>query len=227
MGKRCDLTGQRFGRLTVISQSGSSNHGRRLWKCKCDCGNETILNTTVLVSGTTKSCGCLKVEVARDRMRTHGMSHSRLFSIWTAMKQRCYNKNFEQYNHYGGRGITVCDEWINNFQAFYDWAIKNGYAEDLTIDRIENDKGYSPDNCRWVTNKAQQNNKRTNRILTLNGETHTASEWSEIIGISRKLIEDRVTRLGWSDEKALTTPKRNMSNRRTQTDCRRNKEGKE
>lgn len=211
MGKRRNLIGEKFGRLEVISEAGSSKQGRRLWKCKCTCGNVTILNTNVLTSGTTKSCGCFRGEAVRDRMRTHGMSHSRLFSIWSAMKQRCYNKNFHQYKHYGGRGVTICDKWLNNFKAFYDWAMANGYAEDLTIDRKDNDKGYSPDNCRWITNKEQQNNKRTNRVLTLNGETHTASEWSEIIGISRKLIEDRVVRLGWSDEKALTTPKRNKT----------------
>mgnify|MGYP007003809897 CR=1 FL=1 len=214
MGKRQNLIGEKFGRLEVISEAGRSKQGRRLWKCKCTCGNETILNTNVLISGTTKSCGCLRNEVARERMTTHGISNSRLFSIWSAMKKRCYNKNFFQYNHYGGRGITICPEWLHNFQAFYDWAMANGYRDDLTIERKNNDKGYSPDNCRWATNKEQQNNKRTNRILTLNGETHTVSEWGEITGLNRRLIEDRITRLGWSDEKALTTPKRNMTKRR-------------
>ena len=134
------------------------------------------------------------------------MTETRIYGIWGHMKNRCYNQNDEKYELYGGRGLTVCEEWLHNFQAFYDWSIKNGYTEDLTIDRLDNNKGYSPENCRWATNWEQSNNKRTSRILILNGERHTIAEWSKITGINSRTIESRVGLYGWSDEKALTTP---------------------
>ena len=119
------------------------------------------------------------------------------------MKARCYNPLSDNYNNYGSRGITVCDEWKNNFQNFYDWAVKNGYRDDLSIDRIDNDKGYFPENCRWETPKGQQRNKRNNRLLTRNGETHCLAEWAEITGINRSTISDRIDKMGWTVEKPL------------------------
>lgn len=159
-----DLTGQRFGRLTVIRRDGSSRQGLAAWLCRCDCGRECVVEGAMLRKGNTKSCGCLHSEAARERWTTHGQSDSRLNSIWQAMKQRCYNSSNKNYNRYGGRGITVCDEWLNDFKAFYIWAMANGYDENApygqcTIDRIDNDKGYNPENCRWVDMKTQNNNK--------------------------------------------------------------------
>lgn len=137
----------------------------------------------------------------------HGMSNNHLYRAWDSMKARCYRKTTGPYQRYGGRGITVCEEWRCNFIAFRDWALANGYAEGLSLDRIDPNGNYEPSNCRWVTMKAQQNNKRNNTKIEFNGETHTMSEWSDIVGIPFAVLHHRFQR-GWSVEKALTTPKR-------------------
>ena len=135
---------------------------------------------------------------------THHQSGTKLYDVWCAAKARCNNPKNKNYKHYGGRGIKVCDEWENSFQAFYEWAMANGYKEGLSIDRIDNDGNYEPANCRWVTQEEQCNNRRTSHKLTYEGETHTITEWSKITGIKRKIISQRVNNLGWSIERALT-----------------------
>lgn len=160
MGKLIDLTGQRFGRLVVIERAGTDG-SYPTWLCKCDCGNSIITRGCHLRRGDTQSCGCIHTETFTHKK--HGEKRSRLYSIWRGMKTRCYNKNFESYRHYGGRGITICKEWLHSFEAFRDWALAHGYRDDLTIDRIDNDKGYCPDNCRWATMKEQQNNRSNNK----------------------------------------------------------------
>lgn len=140
----------------------------------------------------------------------HGKG-TRLYSIWKAMKVRCYNPNFRAYSRYGGRGITVCDEWLHDFPAFREWAIQNGYSDNLTIDRIENSKGYSPENCRWVSYKTQANNTRRNIVVTIDGETATIAEICKKRDINPFLIYDRITRLGWTPEKAFNTPIRHIT----------------
>lgn len=192
MGKIKDLTGQRFGRLVVVSENGRDKIQNVLWLCRCDCGNMVTIRGSMLRAGRSKSCGCFRKDLQSEINTTHGLRNTRLHRIWSEMKTRCYNKKNKSYEMYGGRGIIVCEEWLHNFQAFYDWAMANGYRDDLTIDRINNDKGYSPDNCRWITQKEQQNNRRNNRTITHNGETHTISEWAEIYEINPHTLRDRI-----------------------------------
>lgn len=157
-----DLTGQRFGRLTVLSREPDSNN-MTIWKCICDCGNETTVFGNNLRRGYTQSCGCLqqeRIEAARENKRTHGCEPKRLYNIWVGMKMRCFDPNVESYKHYGGRGITVCDEWVHNYEAFRDWALDNGYDSNLSIDRVDVDGNYCPENCRWSTAKEQASNRR-------------------------------------------------------------------
>lgn len=157
--KLIDLTGRRFGRLTVL-QRAETIKKRTMWLCRCDCGNEVAVEANNLKIGHTQSCGCLQKEATSKANTTHGMRASRLYRIWKCMHNRCYRKCYHGYKHYGGRGITICDEWVHDFRAFRDWALANGYNDYLSIDRIDNDKGYSPDNCRWVTMELQNKNKR-------------------------------------------------------------------
>lgn len=206
MGKFEDLTGRKFGRLTVIERMPTVNRRTR-WKCICDCGTEKVVGAEQLKSGTTRSCGCYHSDRTREAHYKHGMSNHHLFRIWADMWKRCTNKNNKAYKHYGGRGITVCDEWLE-FQPFYDWAISHGWSEGLTIDRINPDMDYSPDNCRWATWKVQQNNKRNNRYLTFNGRTQTLTQWAEELGMSEDALSTRINQHGWSVEKSLTTPVR-------------------
>ena len=285
MSKLIDLTGQKFGRLTVICRGEDltpKSGGRKVrWCCKCDCGNDALVTTQNLLRGVTKSCGCfardydrntfttdmtgwvmkehgvedskvrvinlykfdkngaewncvcecgkvfiangkeirsghtlscgcLKVERTISAHTTHGESASRLYKIYAGMKDRCYNKNNKRYDIYGQKGIKICDEWLNSYEAFRDWAMSNGYKEDLTIDRINSNGNYCPDNCRWTTAEVQANNTSRNHLLTYDGETKTMSQWAKEVGLSYYTLRNRINCLGWNVDKSLTTPPRKI-----------------
>lgn len=195
MGTRKDLTGQKFGKLTIIEYAYTDNYRRAIWKCQCECGNIVEVRGDMLRNGNTKSCGCL--------CTTHHKSNTRLYHIWQQAKDRCYNKNNKDYQDYGGRGIDVCQEWKDDFTAFYNWAMENGYKENLTIDRIDFNGNYGPSNCRWLTNLEQQRNKRNNIKFTYKGETHCLTEWCNILGLKYGRVRNRVRRLNWPIERAL------------------------
>jgi len=196
-----DLTGKRFGRLTVLELEEIIN-GKPKWKCRCDCGNEVIIDGSRMKSGTTKSCGCLAKEIKSERSVTHGKSKTNLYRIYNHMKGRCYNPTDSAYENYGGRGIRMCQEWLDDFMNFYNWSMNNGYKKGLTIDRIDNDGDYEPSNCRWADNITQCNNRRSNRKLTVNSETHTIAEWSRITGVGSSTIINRLNN-GVSPKMAL------------------------
>ena len=206
MGKFQDLTGRRFGKLTVIAKSKIKQGHHICWTCQCDCGKTVpLICGDNLKNGTVMSCGCLRRE-NRVRMNTkHGKSKTRLYRIWGGIHSRCFNTRRNEYEQYGGRGITVCDEWKSSFEAFYEWAMANGYADNLTIERKDVNGDYCPENCCWITNQEQQNNRRTTHLLTYNGETHSIKEWAKITGINYSTLRNRINALKWDVAKTLTT----------------------
>lgn len=203
--KRIDLTGKKYGKLTVI-EPADVKKGHLRWKCKCDCGNERIVHGSSLKSGHTTSCGCYKTENAKKLYSSVRQNDKRLYAVWNGIKQRCRNPNNFSYHNYGGRGIDICDEWANSYEAFYYWAIENGYTHGLEIDRKDYDGNYEPSNCRWVDDKAQANNRRNVSKFTIHGITNTLSEWCRIYNMDYFLVYQRTHKLGWSIEDALTTP---------------------
>lgn len=206
MSKVIDITGQKFGRLAVLGFDKKDDFRQYMWLCKCDCGNVVSVRGYSLRSGNTQSCGCLQKDTNLELRQTHGMTKTRIYNTWKGMRQRCSSPSTSCYRYYGGRGITVCDEW-QNFEPFYQWAISNGYANNLTIDRIDVNGNYEPSNCRWITLKEQQKNTRRNHLITFNGETKTLNEWAEQLGISHTTLLDRLNYPNWSIEEALTIPK--------------------
>jgi hypothetical protein len=207
--KRIDVKpGEKHNMLTFVRYAGYKKNGTEIWECKCDCGNTAFIRKTAVVSGRAKSCGCLNHKPAHNR--THNMVGTRIYRIYRNMRNRCLLPCAVGYKNYGGRGITVCDEWLGDggFERFYEWSMKNGYNDDLTLDRVNVDGNYEPNNCRWTTIIVQNNNRRTNRNITFNGETHTLAEWGRITGIDEYTIGQRLNDFGWSIEKSLTTPSR-------------------
>ncbi len=206
MRTQANITGNHYGRLIVIKRAANDKHNHKRWLCKCECGNETTVLENDLVTGKTRSCGCYYKDTRATSAKTHGGSKTRLFHIWASMKRRCTNENNPDYEYYGGRGITVCDEW-NDFEAFLKWANGNGYADTLSIDRIDVNKGYSPENCRWADAITQANNTRRNRMISYKGETKSMAMWAREYDLPQKLVRRRLEN-GWSVERTLTTPKR-------------------
>lgn len=215
--KALDLTNQRYGRLVVTGfdkiNKNSSGKSIRYWNCQCDCGNTVSVSTQNLRNGNTLSCGCYKREKVSHANYKHGQRKTRLYNIWNSMKKRCYNSNHQNYKNYGGRGIKVCNEWLgeHGFENFYNWSMNTNYANNLTIDRINVNGDYTPDNCRWATWKEQQNNRRNNRRFYYNGKNLLAREWSELTGINLRTLLNRLYIQNWSIERALTEPIHNRN----------------
>lgn len=196
-----DIMGKRFGRLLVIMPINETG-----WLCKCDCGREIKCSYSRLISGRRRSCGCLFSEKKYVGNIKHGGTGTRLYKIWQGMKERCYNPNNNRYYRYGARGIKVCDEWKNNYVAFEEWAVANGYQETLTIERKDNNKDYCPENCTWITKIEQASNKSNNRNITYNGQTKTLTQWSKDTGLTCDTLRRRLDLWHWSVEEALTLP---------------------
>lgn len=177
-----DLTNLRFGRLAVIKMVEKNR-----WLCVCDCGNEKTIYRNNLVGNQTRSCGCYQ----KEKVMTHGLSRNRLYSIWCDIKKRCTNERSKVFGNYGGRNIKICEEWMNDFSKFHKWSITNGYKDNLSIDRKDNDGNYEPSNCRWVTSEVQNNNTRKNVRVEIEGVTRTLSQWSKLSGVNERTISHR------------------------------------
>ena len=200
-----DLKGQTFGRLTVISFSHKDKRGKFFWNCKCICGKEKVIRGEKLRSGNTRSCGCLQREVRGKAKRKHGMTNSKLYTIWLNMKSRCRYPGNTMYHNYGGRGIRYCDEW-NDFEEFKTWAENAGYKEGLSLERIDVDGNYEPENCKWIPISQQSLNQRRSHRVTAFGKTQTIKEWADESGIKYDTIERRINCYGWSPEEAVSVP---------------------
>ena len=222
MGNFMDLTGQRFGRLTVIGLAPKGKCRQTRWLCRCDCGTEKSVQAGHLRNGSIVSCGCYNSEMTSKRNHIYKTKHGdaththrdRLYRIYLQMKNRCLRKTHKYYYRYGERGIKICPEWLgeHGYENFKEWSYANGYKPNgdrktMTLDRIDNDGDYCPDNCRWVTFKVQANNKSCNHRITIGNETHTISEWADIVGIDQRSISSRIYN-GWSEEDAVMRPLR-------------------
>lgn len=196
-----DIAGQRFGKLVVVSRVIDNTKSGTIWVCLCDCGQEKIVAARHLKSGDTVSCGCFSAEATGKRSKTHGMSKSRSYSIWSGMKQRCENPRSPEFYLYGERGVSVCAEWKESFEAFL--ADMGEAPVGKTLDRRDVDLGYSPENCRWATIEEQNNNTRKNRFITVGEETLSYTQWSKRLGGNPNLVYLRI-RSGWDPVKAAT-----------------------
>ena len=210
MKTNVDLTGKRFGRLSVVEYLGVNKHKKRMWLCRCDCGGSTKTTTSALLSGKTKNCSCLRREncaaSVRARSITHGMRNTKEYHAWCAMKQRCYNPKNENFKNYGGRGITVCESWRNSFEAFY--ADMGKCPKGYSIERMDVNGNYEPANCYWASLLTQANNKRRTVIVEYNGVKHPLKIWAAVLDMPYSVLRDRIQKYKWDVAKAFETPVR-------------------
>lgn len=205
MPKKIDIKNKRFGRLIALYEKERGSRRRHaIWHCVCDCGKEVDVSKQQLLSLRTKSCGCYRKEKTSKKMKTHGLSKKRIYHIWCRMKSFCLNKKSSKFKNYGERGIYICDKWKKSFESFEDWAEKSGYNDSLTIDRIDVNGNYEPNNCRWIPMKDQAWNKRNTVYITINGKKMNLKEAEKNYGIKYQKIYNRLQR-GWSPERAVFT----------------------
>lgn len=191
MRRRIDIQGEQFGNITVLENAGVDNGGNSLWKCKCTCGREIIRSYSNIVRSAGVGCKECKNEYLRKTHYKHGDTDTRLHNIWLHMRHRCQSTTDADYKNYGERGIAVCDEW-QEYQAFKEWALSNGYADDLTIERVNVDDGYNPSNCKWIPKGEQTNNRRNTKYFTINGTRKTLSDWCKEYGQNGELVRARL-----------------------------------
>jgi len=208
MGKKVfDIIGNRYGRWVVLENAGKNPHGEKQVLCRCDCGVQKVMRRSLITLGYSKSCGCYAREISVEKATSHGCSGTRIYRIWAGIIQRCYNNTKDcEWKKYGGRGISMCNDW-RDFCNFNEWALANGYNDELTIDRIDNNGNYEPSNCRWATVYEQNNNRRTNKIISFNGVTGTVREFADKYRLKYSCLYARL-KLGWDIESALITPSR-------------------
>lgn len=210
MGKFIDLTGKTFERLRVLHKDDAPQTGRyrTRWVCECACGNIVSVDAYNLAHGKSKSCGCLQREASIEANRSHGGTDERLYAVWCSMKNRCYNENVPAYHRYGGRGITVCDQWRESYAAFKEWALATGYLPDAprgvcTLDRIDNSGNYEPGNCRWISQREQMSNVSYNHLVKYDGKQWTIAELAHHFNIPYTKLYQRIALYGYSVEDAI------------------------
>jgi hypothetical protein len=217
MPARIDRTGQIFGRLTALKRTGTASNHQALWLFRCECGGEITRRMCDVVSGRTRSCGCLLRESSRSRFTTHGhsvgKSRTRTFGAWLEMKRRCYNSNTKQWHNYGGRGISVCDEWRGSFETFL--RDMGECPEGLSLDRIDVNGDYRPGNCRWITTKEQCRNQRKTVLIDHEGRQVSLAEFAEIVGLNYFNLHWKIRRLGLSSKEAVASLREAQSKRPT------------
>lgn len=202
--RRSICQGDKFGRFTIMNELPKKD-GRRIFLCKCDCGNEKVVKLFSLTSGVTVSCACYNREISKEVNMKHGGYQTKLYSVWNGMKYRCFNPNRKSWKDYGGRGITICPEWMD-FSVFAVWAMSSGYQDDLTIERKDNDGNYCPENCTWVSVAEQRRNTTRVHKVEFNGQWKTFRQWAEYADIHQSTLRHRLTKMGWTLEEALTIP---------------------
>jgi hypothetical protein len=201
MGRYIDLTGEQFGRLRVLGREGMNKHRQLTWMCECECGNRKVVLGVCLRRGDVQSCGCLHKEVTASINKTHGKTRTPIYAIWRGMMQRCFDKNYHAYNRYGGRGVSVCERW-QSFENFY--ADMGERPDGMSLERLDNDGDYSPENVAWADAKSQANNRRSNVVLEYKGEKKTMQQWCDELGLNIGTVWSRIKVHGYSVEKALT-----------------------
>lgn len=188
--KQREIKGQKFGKLTALCFEYRDEKHNHFWRFRCDCGNEIVARKRAVTSGNTTQCKKCSLESRKNKLKTHGMSKTRLYKEWAGIIQRCENPKATSYDRYGGKGITVCEEW-HDFDVFKEWALSNGYSDSLTIDRIDSKGNYEPLNCRWVDVLEQNNNQKTNVVFEHDGEEHTLAEWARLYGMEYSCLYAR------------------------------------